>query len=61
MKGISVLSSWFFNQYIPDSKNIIGFSSRKKFFVYMCGLIMKMRYMILEICTILELCPSFSF
>ena len=29
LKSISVLSSWFFNQYIPDSKIIIGFLSRK--------------------------------
>ena len=29
MKGICVLSSWLFNQYVPDSKIIRGFLIRK--------------------------------
>ena len=49
--GICVLGSWLFNQYVPDSKIIKGFLIRK-IIVYTCGLNMKIRYMILEICII---------
>ena len=34
MKGICVLSSWLFNQYVPDSKIIEGFLIRK--YKYYC-------------------------
>ena len=52
MRGVCVLGSWLFNQYVPDSKIVKGFLIRKKIIVYTCGLNMKIRYMILEICII---------
>ena len=53
MLGIGVLDSWLFNQYVPNSKIIKGFLTRKKnIIVYTCGLNIKIRYMILEICII---------
>ena len=62
IKGICVLSSGLFNQYVPDSKIIKDFQIEEiNFIVYMCGLNTKMRYKILEICIILELCLCFTF
>ena len=53
IRGMCVLGSWLFNQYVPDSKIVKGFLIRKKnIIVYTCGLNMKKRYMILEICIV---------
>ena len=53
MRGVCVLGSWLFNQYVPDSKIVKGFLIKKiNIIVYTCGLNMKIRYMILEICII---------
>ena len=60
--GICVIVSWLFNQYVPDYKIIKGFYiSRKNIIVYICGSHMKMRYLIMDICIILELYLCYTF
>ena len=61
MKGICVLSSWLFNQPVPDSKFFKGSLIRKKeYYCLHVWIEYENEIYDIEICIILELCPCFT-